>query len=72
MAVDLHLHSVFSDGTATPEEIVAAAADVGLSGIALTDHDTLDGIPRATAAATTPTCATWAARYSPRQGHAIR
>ena len=51
MAVDLHLHSVFSDGTATPEEIVAAATDVGLTGIALTDHDTLEGIPRAAAAA---------------------
>ena len=51
MAVDLHLHSVFSDGTATPEEIVATAADIGLTGIALTDHDTLAGIPRAVAAA---------------------
>lgn len=51
MAVDLHLHSVFSDGTATPEEIVAAAEDIGLTGIALTDHDTLAGIPRAAVAA---------------------
>jgi predicted metal-dependent phosphoesterase TrpH len=51
MAVDLHLHSVFSDGTATPEEIVATAAEIGLTGIALTDHDTLAGIPRASAAA---------------------
>ncbi len=51
MAVDLHLHSVFSDGTATPEEIVATAAEIGLTGIALTDHDTLEGIPLAAAAA---------------------
>lgn len=51
MAVDLHLHSVFSDGTATPESIIADAARIGLTGIALTDHDTLAGIPRAAAAA---------------------
>lgn len=51
MAVDLHLHSVFSDGTDTPEDIVAAAAAAGLAAIALTDHDNLDGIARARAAA---------------------
>jgi len=41
---DLHIHSNFSDGTFTPEEIVAAARRTRLSTIALTDHDTLDGI----------------------------
>jgi predicted metal-dependent phosphoesterase TrpH len=51
MAVDLHLHSRFSDGSASPTEIVNVAADIGLSGIALTDHDILDGIPEAAAAA---------------------
>jgi hypothetical protein len=51
MAVDLHLHSVFSDGSDTPEQIAAQAAAVGLTAIALTDHDILDGIPRAAAAA---------------------
>ncbi|MDJ0952050.1 MAG: PHP domain-containing protein [Acidimicrobiia bacterium] len=51
MAVDLHLHSRFSDGSDSPTEIVNAAADLGLTGIALTDHDTLDGIPEAAAAA---------------------
>ncbi|MDJ0923401.1 MAG: PHP domain-containing protein [Acidimicrobiia bacterium] len=51
MAVDLHLHSTFSDGSATPAEIVAIASDLGLSGIALTDHDTLEGLPDAAAAA---------------------
>lgn len=51
MAVDLHLHSVFSDGTDDPETIVRIAADSGLSAIALTDHDNLDGIGRARAAA---------------------
>lgn len=51
MAVDLHLHSAYSDGSSTPSEIVAAAGNAGLTGIALTDHDTLDGIIEAQQAA---------------------
>ena len=51
MAVDLHLHSLFSDGSDSPTEIVNMAAGAGLTGIALTDHDILDGIPEAAAAA---------------------
>ncbi len=51
MAVDLHLHSRFSDGSDSPTAIVDAAADLGLTGIALTDHDILDGVPEAAAAA---------------------
>jgi hypothetical protein len=42
--VDLHLHTVFSDGTYTPVEIVDLARRSGLSCIAVTDHDTLAGI----------------------------
>ncbi len=52
MAVDLHLHSTYSDGSNTPVEIVDAAVAAGLTGIALTDHDTLEGIPEAATAAT--------------------
>ncbi len=44
---DLHIHSNFSDGTFSPEEIVSAARRMRLSTIALTDHDTTDGITRA-------------------------
>ncbi|MGA9596256.1 MAG: PHP domain-containing protein [Acidimicrobiia bacterium] len=51
MTVDLHLHSVYSDGSDTPEDIVAQAHAAGLTGIALTDHDILDGLPAAAAAA---------------------
>lgn len=40
---DLHTHSVYSDGTTTPEEIARAAAAAGLDGFALTDHDTTAG-----------------------------
>lgn len=50
MFADLHLHTFFSDGTYSPEELVAQARRHGLGTIALTDHDTLEGCP-ATAAA---------------------
>jgi hypothetical protein len=42
--VDLHIHSTFSDGAFTPEEIVKHASRIGLSAIAITDHDNTDGI----------------------------
>ncbi|MBP1324806.1 putative metal-dependent phosphoesterase TrpH [Leucobacter exalbidus] len=48
---DLHTHSVCSDGTTTPAEIAVEAAEVGLQGFALTDHDTIDGWDEARAAA---------------------
>jgi 3',5'-nucleoside bisphosphate phosphatase len=40
---DLHLHTKFSDGTFTPEELVLHAQQHGLACIALTDHDTVEG-----------------------------
>ncbi|NNM88094.1 MAG: PHP domain-containing protein [Phycisphaerae bacterium] len=42
--VDLHSHSTASDGTLTPTELVNAAQRVGLAGLALTDHDTGNGL----------------------------
>jgi hypothetical protein len=42
--IDLHTHSTFSDGSMTPTELVAEAGATGLAAIALTDHDTCDGI----------------------------
>jgi 3',5'-nucleoside bisphosphate phosphatase len=45
--VDLHTHSTASDGTVLPEQVVAAAHAAGLSALALTDHDTMAGIPAA-------------------------
>lgn len=51
MSIDLHSHSTFSDGSDTPEELIATSARIGLDALALTDHDTLEGIPRARAAA---------------------
>lgn len=47
---DLHLHTFFSDGTFTPEELVERASKLGFSAIALTDHDTMEGCARAATA----------------------
>ncbi len=44
MLCDLHTHSVFSDGTYTPAEIIAEAEKQGLSSVALSDHNTVDGL----------------------------
>ena len=49
--IDLHCHSVFSDGTCTPEELISLAEQGGLSALALTDHDTTAGLERFFAAA---------------------
>lgn len=49
--IDLHCHSTASDGALTPSELVARAAGQGVTHLALTDHDTLDGIAEARVAA---------------------
>jgi predicted metal-dependent phosphoesterase TrpH len=49
--IDLHLHTTASDGRCTPEELVARAKAVGLTAIAVTDHDTMAALPTASAAA---------------------
>jgi len=49
--IDLHLHSTASDGTSAPEAVVASAVRVGLRALALTDHDTIEGIAAAQVAA---------------------
>src|SRR5262249_13661059 len=47
--VDLHTHTTLSDGRLSPEELMALATDRGLAALAITDHDTLDALPRARA-----------------------
>lgn len=51
MIVDLHTHSTASDGTDPPERIVELAIEAGLAAVALTDHDTQEGVATAAAAA---------------------
>ncbi|NLH69386.1 MAG: PHP domain-containing protein [Brooklawnia sp.] len=50
MRIDLHTHSNLSDGTDTPTRLVLNARNAGLEAVALTDHDTLDGVLEARAA----------------------
>lgn len=42
---DLHTHSVFSDGTCTPKQIIELAEEAGLAAVALCDHNTVAGLP---------------------------
>jgi len=44
MCIDLHTHSIYSDGISTPAELVELAQNNGLQGLALTDHDTVEGV----------------------------
>lgn len=47
--IDLHVHTIASDGTLTPPECVHRAKELDLSAIAITDHDTADGVAAACA-----------------------
>jgi 3',5'-nucleoside bisphosphate phosphatase len=51
MRIDLHTHSSASDGTESPAQVVASAAEAGLDVVALTDHDTTSGWGEAAASA---------------------
>jgi hypothetical protein len=51
MAVDLHAHSTASDGSERPSALVEKARGLGLTALALTDHDTLEGVEEAQKAA---------------------
>jgi len=51
MKADLHLHTTASDGRYSPEELVGKAAGVGLAVMAITDHDSVDGVAQALKAA---------------------
>lgn len=45
--IDLHMHSIYSDGTYAPAELVTLAKKKGLSALSLTDHDTIEGLDEA-------------------------
>jgi len=44
---DLHCHTLYSDGSDSPQELIAHAKKIGLSGLAITDHDTIEGVREA-------------------------
>lgn len=52
---DLHTHSLYSDGTFSPSQLIEHAAKLGLSALALTDHNTVEGLPEFLAAARSTT-----------------
>ena len=45
--IDLHVHTTASDGTFTPSEVVSLAKKAGIAAVAITDHDTIDGVEEA-------------------------
>ena len=49
--IDLHTHTTASDGSLSAEELIRLAHEIGLSGVAITDHDTTDGVAPARAEA---------------------
>jgi 3',5'-nucleoside bisphosphate phosphatase len=49
--IDLHAHTIYSDGTFTPEEAVSLAVERGLSALSISDHDSTEGLAEAEAAA---------------------
>jgi predicted metal-dependent phosphoesterase TrpH len=51
--IDLHMHTTASDGRCTPEDLVELAYARGIRTMSVTDHDTMAGVPRASAAART-------------------
>lgn len=75
--IDLHIHSYYSDGTDSPADIVRLAAEKQLSAVALTDHDTVDGVAEFMAAgAEYPGLETWggvefSCRYCQREVHIL-
>ncbi|PID72257.1 MAG: phosphoesterase [Desulfobulbus propionicus] len=44
MCIDLHTHSIYSDGSNTPEELIQLAQGNGITALSLTDHDTMQGV----------------------------
>ena len=45
--IDMHLHTTATDGSCTPSEVCQLAIDRNLAAIAITDHDTVDGVSEA-------------------------
>ncbi|MDP2349552.1 MAG: PHP domain-containing protein [Chloroflexota bacterium] len=71
--MDLHCHASASfDGVAGPEAVVARAAERGLTHLAITDHDTLEGAMRAVEAAPAGLCVIVGCEVTTRDGDLVR
>jgi len=71
-AADLHIHTTFSDGAPSPATVVARAIDLGLSVIAVTDHDSIDGAVEAASQAELTRCeVVIGEEVTTRQGHVL-
>jgi len=71
MLFDIHVHSAFSDGTGSPKEIVDYARSIGLSGVAITDHDRIEGALEALRYATTDFTVIPGVEVSSKEGHIL-
>ena len=74
MPIDLHTHSTHSDGTLTPAEIIANAKSLGLTAVALTDHNTVSGQPiirRILAEENLPIQCAYGMEYTTYYGHIV-
>lgn len=71
MLFDIHVHSKFSDGIASPKEIIDYARKIGLSGIAITDHDTIEGSLDALKYATPDFIVVPGMEVSSKEGHIL-
>ncbi len=49
LQTDLHTHTTASDGSLTPRELIRLGKKIGLSSLAVTDHDTVSGLAEAMA-----------------------
>ena len=70
-AADVHIHTTYSDGAATPAEVVARATAVGLDVIAITDHDCIDGALEALQLGQGPCDVVIGEEVTTRQGHVL-
>lgn len=71
MRFDIHVHSCFSDGLPTPREIVEHCRKIGLDGVAITDHDAIEGSLEALKYATSDFIVIPGMEVSAREGHIL-
>ncbi|MBM3309054.1 MAG: PHP domain-containing protein [Candidatus Altiarchaeales archaeon] len=71
MRLDIHVHSNYSDGIPTPEEIVEYCKSIGLNGVAITDHDCIEGSLQACKLASKDFTVIPGVEISAKEGHIL-